>query len=353
MPVHIPCTVTGARFAVAAAALFTTLILPSAGRAQRDPAAPAPASPSVVPSPIIVTPPAAVTAAPAPPGSPAAPTAAVVTGSGSGLEYTVTTASGNVLRYVVSDDDMRVSPDLRNVSVREAARRLAEQSKREIIVDPDVTESARVSLSAQNVQLTTVLDLISQSAGVRWGREVKPTTALKPGKTNSTIYRIGKINSLIAPALRLTAPGNTYLNRLIVRPNQSRSTTVAPAYEGGAGLLYSLSQRETRSTFTCPHCKRQATVIRKTEAPKCPQCERVFQPTWQFCPQDGTRRPAGESAWKNCPFCGKTVSGVASVLGETTGTGVRLATPVGPVHLDYGFGEDGHGHAHFSIGQAF
>ena len=34
------------------------------------------------------------------------------------------------------------------------------------------------------------------------------------------------------------------------------------------------------------------------------------------------------------------------------GVGIRVKTPVGPVRLDYGFG-DGAGRSHFSIGQAF
>jgi outer membrane protein insertion porin family len=34
------------------------------------------------------------------------------------------------------------------------------------------------------------------------------------------------------------------------------------------------------------------------------------------------------------------------------GLGIRVRTPVGPVRLDYGFG-DGAGRSHFSIGQAF
>jgi outer membrane protein insertion porin family len=34
------------------------------------------------------------------------------------------------------------------------------------------------------------------------------------------------------------------------------------------------------------------------------------------------------------------------------GIGIRVRTPVGPVRLDYGFG-DGTGRSHFSIGQAF
>jgi len=66
--------------------------------------------------------------------------------------------------------------------------------------------------------------------------------------------------------------------------------------------------KEVRSTFTCPHCKQQVTVIHKHESPKCEKCGRVFHDDWQFCPFDGAKRPAGaDSDWQFCPLCGKSI----------------------------------------------
>jgi hypothetical protein len=42
--------------------------------------------------------------------------------------------------------------------------------------------------------------------------------------------------------------------------------------------------------------------------PKCTKCQQTFQANWEFCPNDGTKRPQDQSAWKFCPFCSKPVA---------------------------------------------
>jgi hypothetical protein len=74
-------------------------------------------------------------------------------------------------------------------------------------------------------------------------------------------------------------------------------------------IPYVWSMQEQRSMFRCPHCKGQATVLRKQEQPKCEKCARPFQSGWQFCPADGAKRPAAVGEWKFCPFCSKKVDG--------------------------------------------
>ncbi len=64
---------------------------------------------------------------------------------------------------------------------------------------------------------------------------------------------------------------------------------------------------ETRTSITCPHCKGNVTAIRTRTAPKCTKCSRTFQAGWEFCPADGTKRPAENNEWKHCPLCGKEV----------------------------------------------
>ncbi len=73
-------------------------------------------------------------------------------------------------------------------------------------------------------------------------------------------------------------------------------------------LVYDITTTEARSTFTCPSCKEQITVLRKHTAPKCPTCGKDFQKEWKFCPNDGAKRPAEAGDWKFCPHCGKAVS---------------------------------------------
>lgn len=70
-------------------------------------------------------------------------------------------------------------------------------------------------------------------------------------------------------------------------------------------LTYSLSTQETRSTFTCPHCRKQLTIVSQKQSIKCPDCKRDFLSDWKFCPFDGAKRPANGSEWGFCPICGK------------------------------------------------
>ena len=76
----------------------------------------------------------------------------------------------------------------------------------------------------------------------------------------------------------------------------------------GSTLIRTSDATEVRSTFTCPHCKQQVTVIHQHQAPKCDTCGRVFHDDWQFCPFDGAKRPANASSdWQFCPICGKSI----------------------------------------------
>jgi hypothetical protein len=71
---------------------------------------------------------------------------------------------------------------------------------------------------------------------------------------------------------------------------------------------YSFTSPSSLWTFTCPHCKGQVTSVRRAaDAAKCPTCSRTMATEWQFCPSDGTKRPAARNEWKFCPMCGKTV----------------------------------------------
>ena len=231
---------------------------------------------------------------------------------------------------------MRVSVDLRDVTVREAARRLSNQIKRPITVDADVADTARVSVRADNVPLATVLDLVSQAAGARWASELVREgsgsgSAASSGGTGGnassnpvrfqTRYRIGKSVPLVnvpgTPRVTLRPPGAGNSNDPAVHLYSDLLRD---------GILYSTTRREQRATFTCPHCKRQATVVRRVETPKCPKCERTFQSSWQFCPNDGTKRPASQSAWQYCPFCSRRVSD--AVTAETPAWSL-VRSPIG------------------------
>jgi hypothetical protein len=96
-----------------------------------------------------------------------------------------------------------------------------------------------------------------------------------------------------------------------VAPNGSapdNATNLSTAYTLANTLIQTNKVAEVRSTFTCPHCKQQVTVIHQHQSPKCDQCGRVFRDDWQFCPFDGAKRPATAGIdWQFCPICGKSV----------------------------------------------
>ena len=85
------------------------------------------------------------------------------------------------------------------------------------------------------------------------------------------------------------------------------STSFSSLYSADT-LFRTKAVSEIRSTFTCPHCKQQVTVVHQRQAPECDTCGRAFHDDWQFCPFDGAKRPASAGIdWQFCPLCGKSV----------------------------------------------
>lgn len=204
-----------------------------------------------------------------------------------------------------ADTGKEVGLKLNDAAPDEALRELFEQAKENYVLEGDA-KSPRISVAAQNVRFRTALDLITQAAGLKYVLEVKD------GKK---VYRLGKnVKPSNAPWYQL--PGNlTNSSAYLLKPDQATRLFTAPNSLGAdlnvsrnfAPLLYNSVSVEDRSTFNCPHCKSQTTVIRKKQQPKCTKCQRAFQSDWQFCPVDGTKRPASAGPWKYCPVCGKEV----------------------------------------------
>jgi hypothetical protein len=210
----------------------------------------------------------------------------------------------------------RVDLDFENTPVRDAFKRLFEQAGRSYQLDADVPDSARITLKAKNVRFSTALELLLQSAGLGVGHQIdngKLSYRIQKGGPD-TVSATGLLRSVIEDRVREGKPldpsaGNLKLPDPFQHLGQVKDlyTTVVP---------YVLNFQEMRSTFRCPHCKGQATVIRKPGQPKCEKCNRLFQPGWKFCPDDGTKRPAPSGEWNYCPFCSKKVEGEQS-QGET------------------------------------
>jgi len=151
----------------------------------------------------------------------------------------------------------------------------------EVEVDSELAADARLTLRAKNLQAGTVLDTIAQTAGGHWSLEQRE---------NKTRLRLSK-------HARATN---------VLEVNVAANPLTAPRAVGTGHGEYGVFLSE-RLTFSCPHCKDNATIIREARQPNCAKCNRLFEPRWQFCPADGAKRPATTPEWKYCPLCGKQV----------------------------------------------
>jgi len=216
----------------------------------------------------------------------------------------------DLVTYVSSGapaNDKRVSLTLSGVSAKEALKKLFDEAGESYDVKDADLKDTTISLTVKDVRFNTALDLITQAAGVRYSVEIKD---------NKRLYHIGKTvkSGLVyadpsgAGKVFITSPNAkwdgdlalTYGKLLRTPPNNLNSELFAPRF-------YSAFTSEERSSFTCPSCKGQVTVIRHRQQPKCPKCGKAFAGDWQYCPNDGTKRPATTGTWKYCPICGKEV----------------------------------------------
>jgi len=204
----------------------------------------------------------------------------------------------------------RVDLNLENATVREALKQVFEQAHQEYQVEEDVPDEPRITLRAKNVRLSTALELVLPDENVR------TTMSFKDGKNSLRVFKFGGVNAPAGkPGLNvLTDVLNFKLNPdgTVKLPDElpervKQLLKAHPSLDLNATVPYVLNLQEQRSTFRCPSCKGQSTVIRKADQPKCEKCSRTFMPDWQFCPADGAKRPAAAAEWRFCPFCGKRV----------------------------------------------
>jgi hypothetical protein len=283
-------------------------------------------------------------------------------------------SSGPTFYTPSTQSNVRVSLNLRNARLKEAVKQLSEQTKLEFVLDSDVPADARVTIVAKNIRLGTALDMLTDATDLKWGRKV---TRKKDSKEAEVTYQIGKTvtqpflqwsdaspttgffsndNKLFqwngkgqdlklykdllkkdgtplkpgdlpflngslkidsGKSLNLTKPftytlpgGTQFLQPNIIQGN----IPMVGAYSLNNALIGTRALAEVHSTFTCPHCKQQVTVIHRHETTKCETCGRPFHDDWQFCPFDGGKRAAkANTDWQFCPLCGKSVKPEAKI----------------------------------------
>ncbi len=249
--------------------------------------------------------------------------------------------SVNFLRASNETSQIYLDVDFNNTPLKEALKKLTQKASRDIGIQADVDQEVRVSLKAKKIRLSTAMSAISDQTGLNWETT---SEVMGDSKTLKTKYRLGKKSGEPFPW-----PNTQYGNlkdRWNATPNQviqtfafdtahdkaessnssKNSFSAKTDIEGHTlfsgvpviskifqnsdprfsnALTYSLSTQETRSTFTCPHCRKQLTIVSQKQSPKCPDCKRDFLSDWKFCPFDGAKRPASGIEWGFCPICGK------------------------------------------------
>ncbi|MCW3055074.1 MAG: hypothetical protein JWN14_4244 [Chthonomonadales bacterium] len=260
--------------------------------------------------------------------------------------------------------NVRVNLNLRNAPLKEAVKQLNEQTKYEFVLEADAPTDARVTVVAKNIRLNTALDMLTDATGLNWNQQ---TVKKADSKENNVVFHLGKkvarnpywsnffwgdnnwdfkdnpaihfndsnkefqwngklnefklnygaganklqLNQKLNSLLQGNKGGNAPLKIPNLQGNQLnllKSTPLSSIYTLGNSLVGTTNLLETHSTFTCPNCKHQITVVHQHQAPKCDKCGRAFHDDWDFCPFDGAKRPATASdAWQFCPICGKSI----------------------------------------------
>ena len=185
-----------------------------------------------------------------------------------------------------------ISLDLKNVAARDAVVKVLEEAKLDYVINDDFPQDAKLSLSVSGVQVSTALDLITQSAGVRWAAEKRDNKIIvRVGRkvTGSNLYYRGNGSgtSFELNGLEFNTDGDS--PSIFVTPN----LPTMPALPA-APIIYQYRTSEQRSTFTCPRCGKKTTVVQKSTVGGA-------------AAKTGTKT-TGHEDWHYCPYCGKKVS---------------------------------------------
>jgi ribosomal protein S27AE len=244
--------------------------------------------------------------------------------------------------------EKRLNIELQDVPLKDALKRVLEDSKIPYLIDDDVPNDTKVSIKLANAPLTTILDALTLSNRIGWRTEFKKsTTATTTDKTKESSEATKKNEQPSAMAsgsgsirgtgnvsgsyFSLTTTGN-YVTQIHVGktvtaiPNGYQFRTLdiegAPslsaqnAIRGAVGpqtpQMRVYRWQSQKKTFTCPRCHNSISILQQPEEVKCTKCHREFEDSWKVCPFDGTKRPEPKDKWRFCPICGKSITMEAS-----------------------------------------
>jgi hypothetical protein len=190
-----------------------------------------------------------------------------------------------------------ISLDVKDATVREAIDAVIKQigGGINVVYGKEAASDARITLNVKQVSASSLIGLITQNAGLNWSINVF-------GDKRPAELTISK-----GPRTLLPSTPNLRQSLNLGGEAGLLDVFVTPRAEANHLALRHVFAGEQRLSLECPHCKVKNTIIRQRSQPKCPKCTRTFQSDWQFCPADGTKRPADPNEWKFCPNCGKKV----------------------------------------------
>ncbi len=230
--------------------------------------------------------------------------------------------------------EKKVNLELENATVLDAVTLILKNAglPAQVVAEGDLPDAPRLTVRGVQASAQTALELVTEAGGVGW--------RLEDGRDGKLVFRLGK--SLqgwsVTPYAYFLTAGNSFVLRqapadtpaLNVQPGQAKPPAVAqpqknvrpgyapmiqrknlinPGFQVDPSIYqkYDLTWSNRLATFNCPHCQGKTQMVVQEQQVNCPQCKRALQAGWQFCPVDGTKRPATPGQWKFCPLCGKEV----------------------------------------------
>ena len=179
---------------------------------------------------------------------------------------------------------IKITVNLNNVTIQDGLKKIFEQAKQLYILDGDLPMNKTISLQMPEVPFSTALDVLTQTAGINWSREVR---FANDNKVPMMTYRITKTPRGSAMAVFHPFAGTVDDGKVLFQYN-SGGAPLAIADNDGIRKLISIMIPEERLTFTCPHCHG------KVAAMKPPH-------------KETTASKAVNYHWKFCPLCGKKI----------------------------------------------
>jgi len=213
--------------------------------------------------------------------------------------------------------DKRVDVDLKDVSLRDALKRVLDAAGVTYQIDDDVSNDTKVTLKITHTALPVVLDLLTDANGVGWRTELLPmsvylraTDAPKNDKPESagkdTSFRV-HIGKSVQPLPRSFRLGVLDVKGMPQGDVRIPLASAAPSAPGSSPYILHYRWSEHRAKFTCPNCHNKITIVQQPEEAVCSKCGRAFESDWKVCPFDGTKRPPRKDEWHYCPICGKAI----------------------------------------------